>query len=168
MGTVLVVYGTKSGCTAEIAQRIGQALTAAGAKVDVVSVKDRPDPARYDAVVVGSGARAGRWHGAVSKWVGQHAQALGARPTAFFTACLTLASSPEKTAEVKAYTDPLLAQTKIAPVDHGLFAGWNVPGSFGLLERLVLKVIKAPRGDFRDMAAVEAWARALAPKLGVG
>lgn len=165
MSKVLVVYGTKTGCTEEIAEHIGKTLTEAGATVEVLPAADKPDPAGYDAVIVGSGVRAGNWHTATSAWVTEHAEELKEVPVALFTACLTMATGPEKSAEVRAYTDGLLANTGIAPVDIGLFAGMNKLEKFSLPERLIMKAMKAPQGDFRDFDAVAAWTRATAGKL---
>lgn len=167
MAKVLVVYGTKTGCTEDIAKHIGKTLAEAGAEVDVLTAADKPDPAGYDAVVVGSGVRAGNWHSAVSKWVDEHAETLRTKPVAFFTACLTMAIGPEKSDEVRAYTDGLLIATGLNPVDYGLFAGMNEPKKFSFGERAVMKVMKAPQGDFRDFDAIAEWTRGTAPKLGV-
>lgn len=167
MSKVLVVYGTKTGCTAGVAEHIAETLSAKGSTVDVKPAADKPDPSAYDAIVVGSGIRMSSWHAPVKKWVAANADALKARPTAFFTACLTMQTNPEKADEVRAYTDPLVAETGVTPVDLGLFAGMNVPKKFSLPERLVMKMMKAPEGDFRDYAAVAAWTEAAAPKLGL-
>jgi len=167
MSTVLVVYGTKTGCTGGIAEKIGDALTAAGAAVSVKPAGEKPDPAGYDAIVVGSGVRAGSWHGFVKEWVASNADALKAKPVAFFTACLTMAVEPEKADEVHAYTDALIEATGVEPLEVGLFAGMNEPKRFGLPERLIMKAMKAPQGDFRDLEAVAEWARAVAPRLGI-
>ena len=167
MSKVLVVYGTKTGCTAGVAERIAETLSAKGATVDLRPAADKPDPSAYDAVVVGSGIRMSSWHAPVKEWVAANADALKARPTAFFTACLTMATDPEKADEVRAYTDSLIAETGVTPIDLGLFAGMNVPKKFSLPERLVMKMMKAPEGDFRDYAAVAAWTEAAAPKLGL-
>ncbi|TLM99447.1 MAG: flavodoxin [Actinobacteria bacterium] len=167
MSSVLVVYGTKSGCTSGVAEKIGETLAAHGARVDVRPVADGPDPAGYDAVVVGSGVRMGQWHQPVRDWVSTNAESLKARPTAFYTVCLTLAQDPEKTDEVRAYTDPLIEASGVTPVGLGLFAGWNEPSRFGFLERTILKAMKAPAGDFRDFAAIGAWASAAEKDLGL-
>jgi menaquinone-dependent protoporphyrinogen oxidase len=167
MGKVLVVYGTKSGCTSGVAERIGSALADAGMSVEVLPAEARPDPVGYDGVVVGSGVRVGQWHSAVKEWVTVNADSLKARPTAFFTVCLTIASDPEKTDEVRAYIDPLLAESGIEPVDIGLFGGWFEPKQFNLLERTVLKAMKAPQGDHRDWDAIDAWTAGVAAKLKV-
>ncbi len=159
MSRTLVVYATKSECTTGIAEHVGQALTEAGADVDVRPATDDPDPAGYDMVIVGSGVRVGQWHAPAKKWVAEHAGTLKATPTALFTVCLTMAAEPEKADEVRAYTDSIISESGIAPVDVGLFAGWNDPASFSLPERLIMKAMKAPRGDFRDYSAVADWTR---------
>ena len=167
MSKVLVVYGTKTGCTKGIAEKIGETLSASGASVDITPAGEKPNPATYDAVIVGSGVRASNWHGAVKSWVASNADTLKSKPVAFFTACLTMASDPDKADVVRAYTDPLVAETGVTPIDIGLFAGKHELKLLSLPERLIMKAMKAPEGDFRDFEAVRAWTQALAPKLGI-
>lgn len=167
MSRVLVVYGTKSGCTAGIAERIGATLASAGVESDVRPAQEHPEPAGYDAVIVGSGVRAGMWHASVKQWLMGHAAGLKDRPVALFTACLTMASDPGRIGEVRAYTDPLVTESGVEPVDVGAFAGMNDPRAFSLPERLIMKAMKAPEGDFRDYEAVDEWTRDVAGKLGV-
>lgn len=165
MRKVLVVYGTGTGCTAGIAERIGGAVAATGASVEVVPAKEAPDPASYDAILVGSGIRAGNWHAPVKAWVAKNAQTLKGKPVAFYTACLTLATDPTKIDEVRAYIDPIVAETGVKPVDVGTFAGWNEPKKFSFLERTIMKMMKAPEGDFRDWDAIDAWSEKVSGQL---
>jgi len=167
MSKVLVVYGTKSGCTTGVAEEIGKTLAAEGASVDVVPAERAGDPSGYDAVVVGSGIRAGQWHEVVRTWVAGNAESLKTRPVAFYTCGLMINEGSEKIAEVTAYTDPLIEQTGVKPVDLGLFAGWNEPKKFSFAERMIMKVMKTPQGDFRDFAAIDEWTRGAASKLGL-
>ena len=117
----LVVYGTKSGCTKEIAEAIGAELTAKGATVDVVAAEQAGDPSGYDSVVVGSGVRAGNWHASARQWVEHNAAALRERPIALFSCGLIPARVPEGVAKGKAYTDSIVESTGIRPVDVGAF-----------------------------------------------
>ena len=167
MSRALVVYGTKSGCTRGIAEAIGEGLRSAGAEADVIAAEEKPDPAGYDAVLVGSGIRASLWHASAKQWLVGNAGALKAHPLALFTACLTMHTNPEKADEVRAYTDLLLTETGLEPVDIGLFPGMYLPKEFSLPERLIMKAMKSPEGGFRDPAAAAAWARELAPRLGL-
>ncbi len=77
---------------------------------------------------------------------------------AFYTCGLTM-TDKSKADEVRAYTDPIIAATGIGPVDVGLFAGWNEPEKFGFAERTIMSLMKAPEGDFRDWAAIDAGRR---------
>lgn len=167
MNKVLVVYGTKSGCTEGIAERIGAKLAECGATVDVLLAEKAGAPTGYDAVVVGSGVRAGTWHKSASEWVASNAASLKATPVALFTVGLTPATEPEKTEEVRAYSKPVEEAAGIRPVEVGTFAGWFEPDKFSFLERTILSAMKAPKGDFRDWDAIDAWTQQVAPKLGV-
>jgi menaquinone-dependent protoporphyrinogen oxidase len=165
MSKVLVCYATGTGCTASVADRISKTLADKGMQVDVKPVDSNPVLDGYDAVVAGSGVRAGSWHSRAKKWVARNATALKGKPLAFFTVGIALAAGPENAEEMRTYTDPLLAKTGVEPVDIGLFAGWYEPRRFNFIERQIMKMKKAPEGDFRDWDAIEVWAANVAPKL---
>jgi len=167
MSKVLVVYATKSGCTTGVAERIGATLVGRGVEADVVAASEAGDPAGYDAVIVGSGVRAGTWHESARIWTQGHADALKSKPVALFTCGLVITAGAEKTEQVRAYTDSLIEQTGIEPVDIGLFAGWNEPKAFPFVERSIMKLMKAPQGDFRDYSAIEQWTSATADRMGL-
>lgn len=167
MSKVLVVYATKSGCTTGIAEHIGATLVDHGATVDVVPANQAGDPTDYDAVVVGSGIRMSQWHEPARTWVANNAEALKGMPVAFYTVNLTQVTEPDRAEEIRAWTDPLIEQTGVRPVDVATFTGWNEPKEFSFLERTIMKAMKAPQGDFRDLAAVEAWVRDTAAPLGL-
>lgn len=159
---VLVVFATKSGCTAGIAERIGESLVQLGFDVDVSSADQAGDPSGFDAVIVGSGVRAGLWHGSAKSWVAKHQEALRKMPVALYTCGLVIMQGEEKLAEVRAYTDQIISASGLEPLDVGLFAGWNEPDAFSMPERVVMKLMKAPRGDFRDGAAITSWTEQVA------
>jgi menaquinone-dependent protoporphyrinogen oxidase len=165
MGRVLVVYGTKSGCTRTVAERIGAELEKGGMSIGISAAHDAVLTADHAAVVVGSGVRMGKWHAAVRTWVGDHGAILRAIPVAFYTVGLRITEAG-RTEEVRAYTDPLIQDTGVRPVGLGLFAGWNVLERFPFLERLILKAMKAPEGDFRDWNAIDAWTAEIRHRLG--
>lgn len=167
MHRVLVTYATSTGCTRGVAEDLAAALRTEDVTVDLHPVDEAPGPEGYDAVVVGSGVRVGQWRKPARTWVGTHAAALTRIPVAFFTVGMILRLFPERTDEVRGYTDGLIEHTGVRPVDIGLFTGWNQPDEFGRAERLMLRAMKAPVGDFRDPAAVRAWAESLRAPLGL-
>jgi len=167
MSKVLVVYATKSGCTAEIAEHIAATLAGRGVEADVAVADQAGDPSGYDAVVLGSGVRGGTWHLGARTWALAHAEQLRSMPVALFTCGLVITAGAEKTEQVRAYTDALIEQTGITPVDIGLFAGWNDPSAFPFVERSIMKLMKAPQGDFRDFSAIARWADDTAERLGL-
>jgi len=162
---VLVCYATGTGCTQSVAERIGETLTHEGMRVEVKPFESSLEPAGYDAIVAGSGTRAGSWQPVAKKWMARNAEALKAKPVALFTVGIAMAHGPEKTVETLGVTDRLVAKTGLKPFDIGAFAGWYVPEKFNYIERKIMNVAKAPEGDFRDWTAIEDWATRVAPRL---
>ena len=167
MGKVLVAYATKTGCTQGVAEKIGETLAEMGAEVEVHAANKAPKAGEYDAVIVGSGVRAGNWHGPAKKYIRKNADALKERPMALFVSCLTMVAEPEKVDEVRAYTDKLLEETGVEPTDYGFFGGWFIPEKFSPVGRSILQKFGAEEGDFRDWDNIEAWAREAGGKLGI-
>lgn len=163
--SILVVYGTWAGSTAEVADFIGRTLAGGGAKVDVKPVSSVKDLAGYRAVVIGSAIRTGKVKPEMKDFVKIHASELRKIPTAYFVVCMTMKDdSPENRTVVDASLDPLREQ--VSPVDTGLFAGKMDYSSLGFFARTaVQRFVKVPEGDFRDWSAIKAWSLALLPKL---
>jgi len=162
---VLVAYATKCGSTAEVAAEIGRVMESkSGCQVDVQPVGEVKEVGGYDAVIVGSATRVGKWLPEAVEFVEEHKGALGQVPVAFFTVCLTLREDTEENRrEVAAYLDPVCEI--VQPVDVGLFAGVLDYGKLSFVPRMMLKAMKAPGGDFRDWEAIRAWAAGLCPAL---
>ncbi len=162
---ILIAYASRAGSTGEVAQAIGQALGSNGARVDVHQIRDTPGVSGYDAVVIGSAIRMGRWLPEAIDFIKAHRDTLGRVPTAFFTVCMTLHEDTEENRRtVEAYLDP--ARAILEPVSNGLFAGKIDLDKLSLFDRLIVKVGKVPVGDFRNWDAIRAWAEELKPLLG--
>ncbi|SDB79848.1 menaquinone-dependent protoporphyrinogen oxidase [Raineyella antarctica] len=168
MTRMLVAFATKGGTTQTIAERIGARLTEAGHQVTVVAVQDNPDPAAYEAVVVGSGVLNGSVYPAGGEWVIARQGHLLGRPVGVFAVCLSaLSEDPEARAAALAYPDQLAAVLPEPPFASIVFPGTYDPGSRTWWERIVARLNNAPKGDFRDWDKVDAWARELADRLAV-
>ncbi|HSN78490.1 MAG TPA: flavodoxin domain-containing protein [Anaerolineae bacterium] len=163
---VLVVYATKYGATAEIAERIGQALRTAGIEVDVVPADKAGDPAGYSAVVLGSAVYAGSWRKEAAAYLEANAASLAGRPTWLFSSGPT--GEGDAVELMKGWRFPEALQPiadRIQPRDIVFFHGEIDTKKLNLAEKVLVKGIKAPTGDFRDWDAIEAWASGIAQTL---
>jgi menaquinone-dependent protoporphyrinogen oxidase len=157
---ILIAYASRAGSTGEVARVVGEVLQAQGAVVDVAAMKEIQDLSPYRAVVVGSAIRMGSWVPEATAFVKKHSTELGKVPTAYFTVCLTLKDDNEENRKkVDAYLDPLRVIVK--PAVSGSFAGVMDPIKLSVLERLMVRMIKAPTGDFRNWDAIRGWAAGL-------
>lgn len=157
---VLVAYATKAGSTAEIASQIGEKISQKSLAVDVLPLSKVKDLGAYSAVVLGSAIRIGSVLPEVKSFVEKNQAALTQKPFSMFVACMTLNEDTEANrATVSAYLDPIRAMVK--PASEGLFAGVIDPSKVSILDRLIIKAIKPPIGDFRDWDKINAWAESL-------
>lgn len=163
---VLVTYATKCGATAEIAERVGQVLTDAGLSTVVQSVDGVDDIHSYDAVVLGSAVYAGQWRKEAAEFLADNEQSLAERPVWLFSSGPTGEGDPETL--LKGWTFPDAQRSiagRIHPRDIALFGGKLDTAKLSLPERILIKGIKAPVGDFRDWRMIETWAREIVEAL---
>lgn len=160
MTRILVGYATKHGSTAEIAEAIGEELSAAGLRVEVKELKNVQSPAGYYAVVIGGPIYMGKVMADVKKFVSRHTEKLAGMPVAAFVVGLSPASKDEKEIESarKALSD---AVAPLQPVASTLFSGSLDPEKLGFIERKMIGMVKSPTGDFRDWEAIASWAKGL-------
>ena len=158
---VLVTAASKHGATSEIALAIAAAIRDEGLDVTVLEPDAVESVERYDGVVIGSGVYAGHWLEPAKRLVGREAQALLARSVWLFS------SGPlgvdAKPATVPVDVAPL--SDKVRARGHRIFAGSLERDGLGLGERAIIRVVKAPYGDFRDWPGITSWAREIAAKL---
>ena len=85
---VLVAYVSGFGTTAGVAKEIADVLGRQH-MVDLQTLSSVHSLDRYDAVVIGSSLRAGRWLGAMNKFLTRFREPLSRKPVAIFTVALT-------------------------------------------------------------------------------
>lgn len=173
MTQVMIVAGSRHGATRGIADRIGQVLRGKGHDVSVFDAKEAPGPQWADAVVIGGAAYMGKWLDEVTDYIGRHHAALSERPTWLF------ASGPVGTETVDKKGRDVLrppeflndaAADVLAEGVRVFFGRWDPSDEpVTLAERLFRKLpVPAsilPIGDFRDWAAIDAWAEQIAREL---
>ncbi|KAB1973348.1 flavodoxin domain-containing protein [Streptomyces triticiradicis] len=160
-GTVLVTYGTTNGSTAEIAEAVAGILRKGGLTVESCPARSVRSVVPYDAVVVGGGLYAGRWHKDARRFVRRHRDVLAQRPVWFFS------SGPLGDSIAGRDVPPLRgvrrAMTRLDARGHITFGGCLKEGAKGRIAKMIVSSGKG--GDFRDFGAIEAWAQGIADAL---
>jgi menaquinone-dependent protoporphyrinogen oxidase len=159
---VVVAYASKHGSTEGIAIAIAERLTEAGAPALAIPVNDVSDLGDATAVVLGSAIYAGSWMKEAVEFVHRLAEPLAERPVWLFS------SGPlGEDVEDEEPQPRQLAEMEgiIGPVEHRLFFGALDRSALGFAERMIVKAVKAPDGDFRDWDEIRAWADAIASDL---
>ncbi|HET9498255.1 MAG TPA: flavodoxin domain-containing protein [Candidatus Limnocylindria bacterium] len=185
MPTVQVIYASRHGGTAGIANRIAEVLQAEGVQVTVADAINKPDPGGFDAFVIGSGVYIGSWLKEATEFLERNQTILATRPVWLFSSGPLPGSS-----EMTEADDPIAValgpeegpgsggrkrietlSAAIHPRDHRVFLGAFDPNDppKSMPERLVrmMPVAKQalPAGDFREWDVIEAWARQIAAEL---
>jgi menaquinone-dependent protoporphyrinogen oxidase len=164
---VLVTYATRLGSTKQIAERVAAQLRSDGVMTTVLSIHGVDEVTRYDAVVIGSALYAGHVLRDAHEFVRVHREVLAERPVWLFSSGpvgdLAVRSEPVVPGEVRALIQSIGAK------GHRTFAGALDRSavdraSFPILERIVARRF-VPEGDWRDWAAIDAWADAIASEL---
>jgi menaquinone-dependent protoporphyrinogen oxidase len=163
---VLVVYATKYGATAEIAEKIGQVLREAGLRADVQPAGRVSDLTPYQAVVLGSAVYIGQWQKKAANFLKANQKALAERPVWLFSSGPTGQGDPATLTQGWRFPKGLQPiADRIRPRDIAIFHGHANVEKMNFLEKWMVKNVKASIGDFRDWAAITAWATTIANAL---
>lgn len=185
MSNVQVVYASRHGGTAGIADWIAQVLEGEGLDVAVANAANQPDPTGFDACVVGSGVYLGRWLKEGVEFLERHQAALVGRPVWLFssgplpgsskttdaTDPLTLALGPVEGPGSGGHRQIATLSEVIRPRDHQVFLGAYDPHdpAKSMPERFLRLMPGSksilPPGDFREWDVIGAWARTIAAEL---
>ncbi len=166
---VLVAYASKYGATKEIAERVGETLRQAGLEANVAPANRAGEVTGYDAVVLGSAVYAGQWLKEAATLLEANERHLSGRPVWLFSSGPTGKGDPVEL--MKGWRFPTAQQPvadRVRPRDIAFFHGEIDVKKLNFAERLLVKGIKAPVGDFRDWDAITAWAAGIADSLKKG
>jgi menaquinone-dependent protoporphyrinogen oxidase len=162
----LVAHASKHGATAEIAEVIGRELGEAGIDVEVLSIAAIKDVAAYDAVVIGSAVYVGQWRKEASGFLEANKDKLAERPVWLFSTGPTGEGDPVQIMKGWNFPDALRPTADaIRPREITFFHGVLDMSKLNFGEKLIIKGIKAPVGDFRDWDAIKGWARSIAKEI---
>ncbi|MGY6022693.1 flavodoxin domain-containing protein [Streptomyces spinosirectus] len=158
---VLVAYGTTNGSTAQIAEAVAEVMSKAGLAAEALPARSVDDVTRYDAVVVGGGLYAGRWHRDARRFVRRNRRALADRPLWFFSSGPLDASASEK--DIPPVPGVRRAMGRLDVREHVTFGGCLQEGAKGRIAKMIVRNGKG--GDYRDFPAIETWAARVAGEL---
>jgi menaquinone-dependent protoporphyrinogen oxidase len=153
---LLVTYATRAGSTAEIAAALGEALAQRGFSVEVVPVRNKPNPADYQAVILGSAIRMGSWLPEAVEFIQSNQVALNQMPVALFTVHMLNTGEDEASCAARlaylANVHPLLNQA-----EEIYFTGKMDFSRLSFLDRFVAGLVKAVESDQRDWNKIRNW-----------
>jgi menaquinone-dependent protoporphyrinogen oxidase len=160
--SILLAYASRYGSTQEVAETIAAALREAGVEVDTRPMQEVTTLDNYDAIVLGAALYNARWHADAHQFLVRHQAALTQRPVAIFTLGPLSTSDAAKRNSRRQLDKELAKYPWLRPAAVEIFAGKYDPSKpgMGFFERLL------PARDYRNWAAIRAWASALSAQLG--
>jgi menaquinone-dependent protoporphyrinogen oxidase len=159
---ILVAYASKHGATEGIARSIAERLIARGMNVHVESASDVVDLGAPEAVVLGSAIYAGSWRSEAMEFVDRFVDGLTKVPVWLFSSgplgehVSNEEEQPKQLAGLRA---------RLSPRDHRVFFGALDKSKLSFGERMIVKAVKAPDGDYRNWDEIGAWAEGIADSL---
>lgn len=158
---VLVSAASRHGATREIAEAIAMGLQRRGVQARALPPGDVGELERYDALVVGSAVYMDHWLEPAVRLAEAAAQA-GRGPIWLFSSGPI--GSPDSLPHDDAVDVALLLEATSAR-EHRVFPGRIDRRLLGFRERAVVAALHVQEGDFRDWAAIDAWAGEIAAAL---
>ncbi|MFI2235854.1 flavodoxin domain-containing protein [Streptomyces chrestomyceticus] len=158
---VLVAYGTQNGGTAGIAEEIATTLEKDGVPAEARSAADVTDVTCYDAIVLGGGLYAGRWHRDARRFARSLKDPLLERPVWCFSSGPLAATATQK--DIPPTRAVLRDMSRIKARGHTTFGGRLDPRPQGWLARSMAK--RGMAHDWRDFEQIRAWAHTIATDL---
>lgn len=159
---IVVAFASKHGSTEGIARYLAERISRGGAPAEARPASEVEHLDDAQAVVLGSAVYAGSWMKEATEFVDRHEAALARLPVWLFS------SGPLGDQVVDDEEQP----RQLAGIDeridlreHRMFFGALDPDTLGFGERMIVKAVKAPTGDFRDWDAIGAWADVIAEAL---
>ncbi len=147
---VLIVYASRTGTSAEVAEAVAQVLREQGLAIDVRSVDQvRGDLSAYWAVVLGCSLHRHRLLPEMMGFVRKYREELSTKTMAYFAVGPAMREdTPEHRDQLLRCLEPLRRVKE--PISAGLFVGRRA---------------KTPEGDYLDWQAIRSWAEKLATEL---
>lgn len=173
----LVVYGTRYGTAAEIAEEIAKVLADENLDVDLINAKKLKNcnVSPYDLFVVGSGIKMGKWTKESMNFLKKNRDNLSNKKIALFVSCGAANEEKSIPEGQEKYLDKV-AKENLAnpPIATGLFGSVYDPHPKSLMFKFVNRFIKkelekqgkdtSQKVDYRNWDEIRAWTKNLITK----
>jgi menaquinone-dependent protoporphyrinogen oxidase len=151
---ILIVYATKEGQTAKIAEYLGEQFRAGGYETHISNIKEIPKHFSFEGfngIVIGSSVHMGNYSAATSHFIRQYKTEIEKRPASFFSVSLSDASIvPEERAELDPYVAKFLNKAGWTPEKIGRFGGALAYTKYGWFTRFIMQRIGSAKGAPSD------------------
>lgn len=157
---ILITYATRAGSTVGVADAIGAELRRRSLEVEIQPVTTNPTVEKYEAVILGSAIRMANWLPEMVEFIKTNQSALRSRPVALFTVHILNTGTDEAGRMARlAYLNTV--RPLLNPMDEVFFTGRIDLATLSFVDRLMVKIVKSPIGDFRDWDGIRAWSSAI-------
>ena len=163
----LVVYGTRTGQTKRIAERIAARLHERGAMVDLVNARSIPidlQIADYDGVIAGASVNTGKFQSCLGDFIDGFHEPIARVPSAFFGVSLSEADATLRQ-QARDYIDRFLTEHTWRPALTASFAGALPPSRFQWVMRLFWRRLAKGTDEFTDWGVVSQFADGFLDKV---
>ena len=154
MADILILYASTEGHTAKMARHMAKIANDVGHQATVMDERHLSADLSlqpYAAVIIGASVHVGKYPEPIRRFVKTYLDQLQAKPTAFFSVSLSIASANLKEHEaISAITAKFLLETGWRPDKTAHFAGALKYSRYGLLKRLLMKRIAKKEGGSTD------------------
>jgi menaquinone-dependent protoporphyrinogen oxidase len=158
---VVIATGSRHGSTRDIGDRLAGVLTSMGIDAESCDVAEVKSLEGVDAVVLGSAVYMGQWTKEAQVFVDHFRAELLVMPTWVFSSG-PVGDPPQPDGEPAAHSR---VREAVEAEDDRVFPGALDRDALGLGEKLIVKMIGAPDGDFRPWDEIDAYAREIGQTL---
>jgi menaquinone-dependent protoporphyrinogen oxidase len=159
--SVLIAYATRHGATKEIAETVRDTLVGRGLRAVATPVQDVGGLGGFDAVILGSAVYMGRWMKGARAFAEEQHEVLSGKNVWLFSSG-PVGPDSENAEEPWGIGE---IQSALGAHSHQMFAGKLDKAELGMTERAVIRMVKAPEGDYRDWDEIRDWANKIADQL---
>jgi menaquinone-dependent protoporphyrinogen oxidase len=151
---ILIVFGTKEGQTAKIAERMAQLIRNQGHQVTTYLGKAIPPGFAtdgFDAAIVGGSIHMNSYPAYLRAFVTRHRDWLNTVPSAFFTVCMAIHSqNAAEREEANGFSNRFIKETHWHPKLIETFAGAVKYTQYNFITRYIMKMISKREGASTD------------------